>query len=308
MAFAFDLSAPQFSAPELNAPRACKHASNCYYSGLNGCAFVHPGEEGTGMKIFPARSGKDQHTGKEIWQKATARLIGGAGFYERRRLKMSWPQWCALPKNSHLKPPVKAVPAETLPNEVAVSSQEIAPSVARIFPVGPSFVTTSGLKVQRLVPSAGPQPIHVIFSELSATDKWRAMFQSGYAVDTPEILAAREGFMASFTGQAAVENAKAIAEMKRQQIGEALYKAIGSFLEQEKEDMKAGGVWHHTITAGKITGMLLDGLDYDELSLLLTDKEDFESKVVQACVVLLQAGEINDACAAASAARQGVTA
>jgi len=119
--FAFNLADPQFSAPELNAPRPCAHASNCYYNGPNGCAFVHPGEEGTGMKIFHSRVLTDE-TGKETWQKATVRLIGGAGFYERRRLKMSWPQWCALPKNSHLQKPAKVA-----------QPQQLAPSVARIF-------------------------------------------------------------------------------------------------------------------------------------------------------------------------------
>lgn len=305
MSFAFDLSDPKFAAPALNAPRPCKHAANCYYSGPNGCAFVHPGEEGTAMKIFPARTVKDQ-AGKEMWQKVTVRLIGGAGFYERRRLKMSWPQWCALPKNSHLQPPVKpvAVPAEELPNEGA-SSQTLAPSVMRLlFPaVGPSFVTASGLTVQRLVPAAGPQPVHVKFSELNATDKWRAMFQRGYAVDTPEILAAREGFMSSLgpIDKAAIET------LKREQMGNALYPVIQVMIAEEKEGLKEGGLWHDKITAAKVTGMLLDGLDQEQLKRLLVDKDELKSMLMDACVVLLQAAEVSDACAAA-AAHQATTA
>ena len=305
MAFAFDLSDPKFASPALNAPRPCKHAANCYYSGPNGCAFVHPGEEGTAMKIFPPRTVKDQ-AGKEMWQKATVRLVGGAGFYERRRLKMSWPQWCALPKNSHLQPPVKPVFAEELPHETAVSSQTVAPSVMRmLFPtVGPSFVTASGLTVQRLVPAAGPQPVHVKFSELNVTDKWRAMFQRGYAVDTPEILAAREGFMSSLgpIDKAAIET------LKREQMGNALYPVIQSVLAEEKEGLKEAGLWHDKITAGKITGMLLDGLDDAELQNLLVNKDELNRMITDACGVLLQAAEFSDACAAAAAARQATTA
>ena len=301
MSFAYDLSAAEFSAPALNAPRACAHGSNCYYSGPNGCAFVHPGEEGTAMKIFPARTVKDQ-TGKEMWQKATVRLIGGAGFYERRRLKMSWPQWCALPKNAHLQKPVKAAPvrAEELPNEVAVSSQALAPSVIRALfpPAGPSFVLANGMRVERVVPAAGPQPVHVNFSELNATDKWRAMFQRGYAVDTPEILAAREGFMSSLDP---ITKA-ALQEVKRAQMGDALYPMIQSVIAEQKDAMKEGGVWHDTITAGKITGMLLDGLDHEELQKLLVDKDALITFITDACGVLLEAGEFSDSCARTRAA------
>jgi hypothetical protein len=273
--FAFDLSDPKFSAPALNAPRPCAHASNCYYNGPNGCAFVHPGEEGTGMKIFDARTVMD-HTGKETWQKATVRLIGGAGFYERRRLKMSWPQWCALPKNAHLPKPVKLVkpvPVETLPNETVAPPQPLAPSVAQLFPSAPA------------------QPLVVDFSSLGPVEQGRAMFQRGYAVDTPEIIAARAAFMASFNAQARALNEKAIAEVQRQQTGNQLYSMIAPFLAENQEAMKEGGVWHDKITAGKITGMLLEGLDHQELQSLLADMDELKDKLAECCVLIKAAAE-----------------
>lgn len=232
MSFAYDLHAHEFSAPELNAPRPCTHASNCYYNGASGCAFVHPGEEGAGMKIFPARSVKDPQTGKETWQKATVRLIGGASFYERRRLKMSWPQWCALPKNMHLQ-------------RFKASAPQLAPSVAPLFAQQP---------VAQLAPSVA------------------SLFN----------MAA----MASFTPQAIAMNAKMVEEMKRQQMGNALYAVIAPFIEQNKQSLKDADLWSENITAGKITGMLLEGISYEELYSMLYDSEKLKDTLAECCDIL----------------------
>jgi hypothetical protein len=268
--FAFNLSAPEFSAPELNAPRPCAHASNCYYNGPNGCAFVHPGEEGTGMKIFHARVVREN--GKETWQKATVRLIGGAAFYERRRLKMSWPQWCALPKNAHLPKPGKA--------QLAPAAEPLAPATEPLTPAQPTLTPS----VARLFQMAAAETVP--FSSLSPVEQWRAMFQTGYAIQTPEIVAARANFMASFSEQARALNEKAIAEMKRQQIGNALYAIIAPFLAETMEAMKEGGVWHDKITAGKLTGMLLEGFSYEELTVMLSDMDDLKDRLAECCVLI----------------------
>jgi hypothetical protein len=226
MSFAFNFSDSQFSAPELNAPRPCAHAANCYYNGPNGCAFVHPGEEGTGMKIFHARVMKDQQTGKEMWQKATVRLIGGAGFYERRRLKMSWPAWCALPKNSHLQKPVKGSPP--------AKEQEKE-------------------KVQEYV-APFTQPAQ-----------------------------SQDGMLHKMIAQAEAQT--------RQNIGNALYPIINAFLAEEESSMKAGGVWHPSMTAGKITGMLLEGFSCNDLYQMMTDMASLTDNLAQCCDILKAHGE-----------------
>jgi len=69
------------------APAPCKHASNCSYTGC--CAFVHPGEEGE-LMVLPGRTIKID--GAIIWQPPIERLVGST-FYERRRLRLSWPEW-----------------------------------------------------------------------------------------------------------------------------------------------------------------------------------------------------------------------
>jgi len=92
-------------APELNSPQPCIHGAGCVFTVKDAsgktvpgvCRFVHPGEEGKGRRLFPERTIRD--TGPDgvgkIVQAACVRLIGGAGYYERRRLKMPWQTWCA---------------------------------------------------------------------------------------------------------------------------------------------------------------------------------------------------------------------
>ena len=86
-------------APELRSPQPCKRGIHCDYK-LKAkdseelvracCSGVHPGEEGTGRRFFPARTLED---GRQ--QPACVRLTGAAqGFYERRRLRLSWAEWC----------------------------------------------------------------------------------------------------------------------------------------------------------------------------------------------------------------------
>jgi hypothetical protein len=88
-------------AKEFNSPQPCSHGIHCTYKNEGGavCAFVHPGEEGTGRMLFPARVREEE--GKSIWQPAAVRLIGSPGFYQRRRLGLSWPEWC-LKKGIHV--------------------------------------------------------------------------------------------------------------------------------------------------------------------------------------------------------------
>ena len=108
--------------PTLRSPQPCKRGIHCDYKLTDKdsgelvracCSGVHPGEEGTGRRLFPARITDD---GKE--QPACVRLTGASqGFYMRRRLRLSWSEWCEAnnlsyaphPPNVHHEP-VKLVP------------------------------------------------------------------------------------------------------------------------------------------------------------------------------------------------------
>jgi len=92
-------------ASELNSPQPCSWGIFCNYQVVDKttgervpgcCRGVHPGEEGTGRRIFPERQIKDRGpdgNGTTV-QPRCVRLTGRAGFYERRRLRLSWKQWC----------------------------------------------------------------------------------------------------------------------------------------------------------------------------------------------------------------------
>jgi hypothetical protein len=100
-------------APNLRSPQPCKRGIHCDYKlkdEASGelvracCSGVHPGEEGTGRRLFPGRRLDD---GRE--QPACVRLTGAAhGFYERRRLRLSWAEWC----EKHAIPFTPALPGQ----------------------------------------------------------------------------------------------------------------------------------------------------------------------------------------------------
>lgn len=83
--------------PKLRSPTPCPRGVYCQYKLPNPetkelelacCRMVHPGEEGNGRRLFPARTAPD---GRE--QPACVRLTGKAGFYERCGLKQPWRVW-----------------------------------------------------------------------------------------------------------------------------------------------------------------------------------------------------------------------
>jgi len=83
--------------PKLRSPTPCPRGVYCQYKLPNPetkelelacCRMVHPGEEGNGRRLFPARTAPD---GRE--QPACVRLTGKAGFYERCGLKQPWRAW-----------------------------------------------------------------------------------------------------------------------------------------------------------------------------------------------------------------------
>jgi len=95
-----------FDAPELKSPQPCIHGAGCVYTKTlpDGkivpavCRYVHPGEEGKGRRLFPARTVNDvgpDGDGKFV-QPACVRLIGNALYYERMRMRMPWQAFCAV--------------------------------------------------------------------------------------------------------------------------------------------------------------------------------------------------------------------
>jgi hypothetical protein len=123
-----------FDAPHLNSPQPCAHGAGCAYTVKDKetgeqvagcCAFVHPGEEGTGRRLFEERTTTNE-AGETTVQKACVRLTGKAGFYERRRLRLSWPAWCERQGIAYTANP----PAEVKPQPKAPRAAPGAPRKA----------------------------------------------------------------------------------------------------------------------------------------------------------------------------------
>jgi hypothetical protein len=127
----------EMDAPALNSPQPCQHGAGCNYMRKNKsgelepacCAFVHPGEEGNGRRLFEQRTwyegeedpviGVAPAEGGKITRvdPACVRLTGRAGYYERRRLRLSWAEWCARQGIAYSAnaPGVAAPPLQIIP-------------------------------------------------------------------------------------------------------------------------------------------------------------------------------------------------
>jgi hypothetical protein len=122
--YAFDWNEDlSLNAPELHCPRPCKHQSKCYYKNKDtgkGCGFVHPGEEGTGRKLFPGRtvSFKDRNGEvKDIDQGPCVRLIGNAEYYLRMKARMSWQEWQQMKQKAAHQAVLRVARGEHYENE-----------------------------------------------------------------------------------------------------------------------------------------------------------------------------------------------
>jgi hypothetical protein len=302
---------PELNEPELNCPRLCAHGIACTYTGpgKTGCNFVHPGEEGTGRRLFPARM--DEKTGQE--QPACVRLVGSPGFYERRRLKMSWPQWCALPKNAHLRSEPRreqeAPAAAAQKKPVLAQVQKKAAPVAVMPPLPPPPRVAP-------LPHAQQQQQPPPWAQAQAKPPLAVLIlQARIHLESSSALAAHyEGILAKgtdptcFLGRCAQQQApmhrtfatRAAAHL-RDLFGNQLFTRAGAFLDEVRDDMVAAEQWSNEITAGRITGMLLEGLDYDELTQLLEDQHAFTEKMAEASAILKQSGDAKLAAASAAA-------
>ena len=151
--------------PELRSPTPCPRGIYCQYKLPNKetkelelacCRMVHPGEEGNGRRLFPARTAPD---GRE--QQACVRLTGKAGFYERCRLKQPWRVWAAehgiplppadIPWVQVVRGPIQRGPIQRAPKGVLVVMDEIDYSSANVSARAASAVEWPSLQ-NRVVP------------------------------------------------------------------------------------------------------------------------------------------------------------
>ena len=285
---------PELNDPELNCPRTCVHGIHCTYTGpgKTGCNFVHPGEEGTGRRLFPARV--DEKTGQQ--QDACVRLVGSPGFYERRRLKMSWPQWCALPKNAHLRSEPRRGQEEPVPSPPAAPAPKKKAAAVAQMPPPPRAAPLAQWPQAQAKP-----PLSVLLLQARIHLESSSALAAHY-----EDIVAKGTDPTSFLGRCAQQQAPMhrtlatrAATHLRDLFGNELFARAGAFLDEVRADMVAAEQWSNEITAGRITGMLLEGLDHDELTQLLEDHQAFIEKMADASAILKQSGDAKLASASA---------
>ena len=247
---------PELDEKKLNSPQPCQHGVNCTYKKPGACcAFVHPGEQGTGRVFLPERTYMENGTQK--YQPATVRLVGSS-FYKRRRLGLSWPEWCEQVEKARSQ----ARPDRPEPRAEPQTLQ--AP-----------FAISNGMVV-------GSQPIPEVI-------------QKAFLHAYQQACAAQEiaqQFKAYAVQQ--IEAKAVLAAQHKQNLGNLVYakvepklatlKAQAEYSDEQQEAM----VWPENMTAAKVTGMFFNAMDADELQQLLNDEAFFEQKLGEALEILHQ--------------------
>jgi hypothetical protein len=77
--------------------------------------------------------------------------------------------------------------------------------------------------------------------------------------------------------------------MERQIYGDSLFPVVCTALEMGHDTLLQHHLWHPSMTAGKIVGMLLDGIEREELNRALVDAPYLAELMVDACEVLMNA-------------------
>ena len=158
---------PSFDEPKLRSPQPCTRGVHCDYRRWNPatkqlepavCHFVHPGEEGTGRRLFPARRLPD---GRQ--QPACVRLTGAAqGFYERCGKRIPWGTWCAqkgLPY-APLMPGVAWDPVTVARIGGAAAPQTPQrPRAERPPPMAPKRSSSGNLSIEQWLATASPEEV-----------------------------------------------------------------------------------------------------------------------------------------------------
>lgn len=276
--------------PELHCPQPCKWAANCVYRTGTGCGFVHPGEQGAALKLF------EERTVEGRTQPAVVRLLG-ASFYERRRLGLSWPDWCArkgLPAPVPLSALAKQGPAVPAARIVVVKAVPAAGPTIKAGPIDASYV--QGLLRQRLTEALVNAVTWVVrykgaemrAAGLSHRDSFSPQLLTQVLVDRQfqemdELM--RRPNMEKLLPHV-IEAGRILFGAKRHSVGNYLYPQIQSALTESEPFRAEVGFVGSQFNAGKITGMLLEDLEEAEQLCRPEMQGKLTERIMEACEIL----------------------
>lgn len=249
--YAFDwMENPSWNDPVFRSPIPCKAGYNCTYPGV--CSFVHPGEEGAGRRIFPARTAEE---------KDMVRLFHPfkkPEYYRRRELRLSWPEWCAR----------QGLPAPLAPAKTQQTPGGAAPSGKRkqriVLAENNSNVVKTYTLTMPIYTLPAPQPISL--EQLLAN------------YDRPATT--------SFQTTAEVET---VAVSTVESVGTEIFVKVDSIMKDPSsiQALQQFGWYNQSCTAGKIVGMMVDAYNLEELQQILADDEQLYETVVACCEELV---------------------
>jgi hypothetical protein len=270
--YAFDWNAqPELNDPAYESPVPCQSGYDCCYPGT--CSFVHPGEEGLGRRIFPAR---------QAGEKDVVRIFGQphkkATFYERRRLRLSWPQWCqrmgwAAPvaKAKAVEPTLGCAPVYQHGRKVLVDLSEPKPTpMPALLPMPappmPVFDQAAYAEAQR--------------QQFLAAGHWCAQNQQDFG------LANWQSYEKALWDS---KRAPFVCLSFRQSYGELLFAQVAHALEEQRAGLREVGVLTPKTTAGKLVGMFMAAYDEEGLRELYEDKAQLIEAMADAVMLLHEA-------------------
>jgi hypothetical protein len=276
--YAFDWNAqPKLNDPIYESPVPCRAGYDCCYTGV--CSFVHPGEEGLGRRIFYARSADE---------KDVVRIFGQphkkATFYERRRLRLSWPEWC---RRNGLPAPVAPVVSAPSHKRKQVIDLSEAPVEAKAAPA-PSAIAPSAI-----AQPAFDQAAYAQWQAECYRQQCEAYYQQVIAAGHAAAQAQQDFGLANWAlYEQAVWAKGPFSHMgMRQSYGELLFAKVAQALEENRDFLKEQGWLTEKTTAGKIVGMLLDGYNDEELDGLYGNLSQLCEAICDACEILVEAAK-----------------
>lgn len=295
-------------AKKFNTPLPCPRGADCVYDGV--CSGVHPGEEGTGLRFFPARATRTG--GSEVWERACVRLVGTreqpVRFYERRRLRLSWPEWCAqeglsapraeAPALRELPKPKPAAPAPSVSSSAEDDDIEgVVEFTQEELELAPFAVAAEASLNLAAIRAAQEQQA----AAQRAAEQQRLWAQ--WQVWQQQLFAQQQFFLQQQAAYAAPPAQLPVPTEHEQKmaLGEQLFVDVEGALADSAADREVLGWSGPLFTAGKITGMILEAHTSAELREILGDGARFSELLQEACEVLLAKKEADAAAAAAAA-------